>query len=134
MQRFVVLLSVMLIVPLCTSQAQDPSVVDADHYKVEFENEHVRVVRITYGAGEKSVMHDHPDGVAVYLTDATVKMNLPDGSTVDLGGKANHADWAPGGKHLPQNVGDEPLELILVELKATAKMKVKEKEKEKADM
>ncbi len=132
MQRLVFVLAVMLIVPLCTSQAQDPSVVDGKHYKVEFENDYVRIVRIKYDAGEKSVMHDHPDGVAVYLTDAAVKMNLPDGSTVDLNGKAQHAEWAPGGKHLPQNVGDKPLELILVELKAASKMKAKEKEK--ADM
>ena len=45
--------------------AQDPTIVDSAHYKVEFENEQVRVVRITYGPGEKSVMHEHPDGVLV---------------------------------------------------------------------
>jgi predicted metal-dependent enzyme (double-stranded beta helix superfamily) len=49
--------------------AQDPIIVDSAHYKVEFENEQVRVVRITYGPGEKSVMHEHPDGVLVFLTD-----------------------------------------------------------------
>lgn len=26
--------------------------------------------------------------------------------------------WLPAGKHLPENVSDKPLELILVELKA----------------
>jgi len=36
--------------------AQDPTIIDSTHYKVEFENEQVRVVRITYGPGEKSVM------------------------------------------------------------------------------
>ncbi len=40
--------------------AQDPVKVDAKHYKVEFENDQVRVLRITYGPGEKSVMHEHP--------------------------------------------------------------------------
>jgi quercetin dioxygenase-like cupin family protein len=38
---------------------------------VEFENEQVRVLRIGYGAGEKSVMHEHPNAVAVFLTDGT---------------------------------------------------------------
>jgi hypothetical protein len=32
----------------------DPVIVDPQRYKVEFENERVRVVRIKYGAGEKS--------------------------------------------------------------------------------
>ena len=51
------------------SFAQDPTQVDTKHYKVEFENDKVRVLRIAYGAGEKSVMHEHPDAVAVFLTD-----------------------------------------------------------------
>jgi quercetin dioxygenase-like cupin family protein len=37
--------------------------------KVEFENESVRVLRISYEPGEKSVMHYHPNAVAVCLTD-----------------------------------------------------------------
>ncbi len=52
--------------------AQDPTIVDSAHYKVEFENEQVRVVRITYGQVEKSVMHEHPDSVEVFLTDQNV--------------------------------------------------------------
>ena len=35
--------------------AQDATKVDPKHYKVEFENDEVRVLRITYGPGEKSV-------------------------------------------------------------------------------
>jgi quercetin dioxygenase-like cupin family protein len=46
--------------------AQDPVQVDSKHYKVEFENEQVRVLRITYGPHEKSVMHEHPNAVAVF--------------------------------------------------------------------
>jgi hypothetical protein len=33
--------------------AQDPIVVDAKHYKVTFENDQVRVLKITYGPKEK---------------------------------------------------------------------------------
>jgi len=100
------------------AMAQDPAKVDPDHYKVEFENEQVRVIRITYGPGEKSVMHDHPDGVAVFLTPHRVKFLLPDGTSQEVHGTAGQAGWTPAGPHLPENVGDQPLELILVELKA----------------
>jgi quercetin dioxygenase-like cupin family protein len=41
----------------------DPVRVDPKHYKVEFENERVRVVRIKYKPGEKSVMHSHPESI-----------------------------------------------------------------------
>ena len=53
-----------------SAQAQDAVTADPKHYKVEFENEQVRVLRISYGPGEKSVMHQHPANVAVFLTDA----------------------------------------------------------------
>ena len=94
----------------------DPVKVDAKHYKVEFENESVRVLRISYAPGEKSVMHYHPNGVAVYLTDGKTKMPTPDGKSQDMAVKAGAAEWTPAGSHLPQNTGGR-LELILVELK-----------------
>jgi len=95
----------------------DPVKVDPKHYKVEFENESVRVLRISYGPGEKSVMHSHPNSVAVYLTDGLSRMTTPDGKSRDLPIKAGGATWTPAGSHLPQNAGSKPFQLILVELK-----------------
>ena len=95
----------------------DPVKVDAKHYKVEFENESVRVLRISYAPGEKSVMHYHPNAVAVYLTDGKTRMTTPDGKSQEMSVKAGAASWTPAGSHLPQNTGDKRLELVLVELK-----------------
>jgi len=97
--------------------AQDPTVVDAKHYKVTFENDQVRILKITYGPKEKSIMHDHPNSVAVFLTDGQVKFQLPDGKVVDAAVKAGQSMFSPAGKHLPENVGDKPFEVVLVELK-----------------
>src|SRR5262244_552639 len=48
----------------------DPTVVDAAHYKVVFENNHVRVLRIHFGPHEKSPMHEHSlNRVVLYLND-----------------------------------------------------------------
>ena len=95
----------------------DPTVVDSGPYTAELENERVRILRITYGPGEESVMHYHPDSVAVFLTDQTVQMTLPDGTTEEVPAKAGQAIFTPAGQHLPKNVSDTPLELVLVELK-----------------
>jgi quercetin dioxygenase-like cupin family protein len=103
--------------PVVPALAQDAVKVDPKHYKVEFENAQVRVLRVTYGPHEKSVMHGHPANVAVFLTDADGKFTLPDGKTVTNVMKAGTVQWDAGGKHLPENVGDKPFELILVELK-----------------
>ena len=98
--------------------AQDPTKVDANHYKVEFENDQVRVLRVKYGVKEKSVMHEHPDAVAIFLTDGMVKFGTPDGKFVDSPVKAGTPRWTPAGKHLPENIGDKPFEVLLVEMKA----------------
>lgn len=90
---------------------------DPDRYKVEFENDSVRVVRVKYGPGEKSVMHDHDDYVAVYLTDVKGKFTMPDGSTEEAGGKAGETDFREAHTHRPENTGTEPFEVILIEIK-----------------
>lgn len=102
------------------ARAQDPVKVDAKHYKVEFENDQMRVLRIKYGVGEKSVMHDHPAALAVFLTDGQTRFTLPDGKAQDAPAKAGTTLWMPAGKHLPENTGGKPFELILVEMKAKA--------------
>ncbi len=103
--------------PAAGEAGPDPTVVDADHYTVEFENEQVRVVRIRYGPGEESVMHYHPDHVAVFLTEHRVLMTLPDGSTAELEGEAGGARFAAAEQHLPKNIGEGLLEVLLVGLK-----------------
>jgi quercetin dioxygenase-like cupin family protein len=116
--RPVLLLLVVFCLGVLPAMAQDPVKVDAKHYKVVFENDQVRVLRITYGPGEKSVMHDHPASVAVFLTDHHVKFTYSDGKTEESHPKPGESSWTPAGKHLPENISDKPFELILVELKA----------------
>ncbi len=99
------------------AKAQDPVKVDPTHYKVEAENKQVRVLRITYGPGEKSVTHGHPAGVAVFLTENRAKFTFPDGKSEERSWQAGQTLLMPAEEHLPENLTDKPLELILVELK-----------------
>jgi quercetin dioxygenase-like cupin family protein len=99
------------------ARAQDAAKVDPKHYKVEFENDQVRVLRITYGPHEKSHMHSHPPGVVVYLTDGHGKFTFPGGKTQDAEFKAGTVQWTDATTHLPENLGDKGFEVIQVELK-----------------
>jgi quercetin dioxygenase-like cupin family protein len=118
MWRVLLVVAVLLLVAsVVPAMAQDPVKVDSKHYKVEFENDQVRVVRVTYGPHEKSVMHEHPANVAVFLTDGKAKFTLPDGKTLEVPIKAGAVQWDGGGKHLPENIGDKAFELVVVELK-----------------
>ena len=96
---------------------EDAVIADPQHYTVEFENDRVRVIRIKYGPGEKSVMHTHGPGVAISLTDNTIRFTSPDGTSSEVTEEAGTAEWGDAQEHLPENLSDEPLEVILVELK-----------------
>lgn len=62
------LLAVAILLVASSMFAQDATKVEPKHYHVAFENEHVRVIDMHYGPHEKSGIHNHPAGVAVYIT------------------------------------------------------------------
>ncbi len=105
----------------CVAQAQDPLKVDSQHYKIEFENDEVRVLRVKVNPNEKSVMHQHPNAVAIFMTDVNVKFSFPTGEPQNVTTKAGQVLWTPAVTHMPENTGDQPFEVILVELKKPAK-------------
>jgi quercetin dioxygenase-like cupin family protein len=122
MHRILFLALFILALAVPSALAQDATKVDSKHYKVEFENSRVRVVRAKYGPHEKSVMHSHPDLVAIFQTDGRVKFTYPGGKTEERETKAGTALFTPAVKHLPENLTGGDMEVILVELK-TAKRK-----------
>ena len=83
----------------------DPAKVDPQHYKVELENEQVRVLRIHYGPHEKGETHEHIlNRVVVYLNDQP-------------GAKADDVRMAGAAKHAEENASGQPADRIAVELK-----------------
>jgi hypothetical protein len=115
--RKVLPLAALLCLAALPLAAQDPVKVDPKHYKVEFENSEVRVLRFHYGPHEKSVMHAHPNLVVISLVDAKVRFELPGGKTEDRELKANQPEWETALVHNPENLTDKPMEGILIELK-----------------
>ena len=118
--RRMLLLATFLFVAAPAVLAQDAVKVDAKHYTVVLDNDQVRVLKVKYDPKEKSVMHEHPAGVAVFLTDANGKFTFADGKSADIVGKAGQVLFTDAGKHLPENTGDKPFEVIVVELKGDA--------------
>jgi hypothetical protein len=83
----------------------DPTIADASHYKVELENDQVRVLRVRYGAHEKGSKHEHIlNRVVVYVTD-------------QANGKAGEVHVSGAMTHSEENSLDQPVERIAVELK-----------------
>jgi quercetin dioxygenase-like cupin family protein len=97
--------------------AQDAVKADPKHYSVVSENDQVRILKVHYGPHEKSVMHSHPNSVAVMLTDMKAEFTMPDGKKQNMNAKTGDAQYTPAQVHLPENTGDKGMDLILVELK-----------------
>lgn len=99
------------------SFGQDVTVTDPEHNKVEYENDQLRVIRVTHNPGDKGEMHSHPEGLVIFLTDVKVKLTTPDGTTRDAEGKAGQVIWMSAVTHKAEYTGDKPSELIHIEMK-----------------
>ena len=95
----------------------DPLVVDPTSWKIETENEPVRVVRYRGDPRVKGVLHGHAAHVVVFLTNAKTLLPQPDGKSVVAVRKAGEVISVAAGEHAPENLLDEPVEVIVIERK-----------------
>ncbi len=97
------------------------TVADPEHYKLEFENEYVRVIRCRIPAHDKVKMHNHPFGsVIIFMTDQNLHQTLENGTTEEAHNKAGKVLWATGSQsqHMGENVTDRMYEYLRVDVKA----------------
>jgi len=91
--------------PHMQTSALDPLKADPKHYKLEFESEQVRVLRVHFGAGEKGVNHEHAlNHIVVYLNDQRK-------------GKAGEFRMDPPETHTEENTMDHAVERIAIDIK-----------------
>jgi hypothetical protein len=96
----------------------DPLKVAPKNYKLEFENDQVRVIRVKFPAHFTSPMHEHVlNRVVVYLTNQNTKMTSPDGKVDVAVHKAGEASWGGPTQHKEENMLDGPFEAVVVEFK-----------------
>src|SRR5258706_10057568 len=96
--------------------AQQDVVADPKHHKLLFENEKVRVLRATFGPGEKATAPFEANEVVLVRIRGSgpLSIHLPDGKVVP--GKAmspGEAAWAPAGRIQPENKSTDQIEFIV---------------------
>jgi hypothetical protein len=84
--------------------AHDAAKPDSKHFKVELENDQVRVLRVTLEPHQSVPVRDSHNRVAIFLTDTASH-------------KAGDAVWETAADEKIDNPGDKPLEMVLVELR-----------------
>ena len=97
--------------------AQDAVKTDPAHYTVVLDNASVRILKINYAPGGKSIMHAHPDAIVIPLSASKVRFALPDGKSQDSDLASESAMYTPAGTHNPTNIGAGPVDALLVEFK-----------------
>jgi hypothetical protein len=108
--------------------AQDPTTTLPRNYKVQLENDYLRVVRVHYEAGAKLPDHEHAAGTTVY-----VYLNDSDGVVFRHSGRSNRAVTRPavkagavrvatGGEehHTAENPASTPSDFLRIWLKTSA--------------
>ena len=101
--------------------AGDMVKLNPDACKVEVDNEYVRVTRVNLPPHGKLAMHSHVSpNVVIYLTGGP-------GRTTTADGKSEEATIPPGtvrfnqpAEHSNENLGDKPIEAVVIELKTAA--------------
>lgn len=96
----------------------DPVKVDPKHYKVEMENDQVRILRVKIGPHETAPLHEHSlTRVVVYLTDQDFKVTAADGKVELPKHKSGDISVSGLAKHKEENLSGQPFEVLVVELK-----------------
>jgi uncharacterized RmlC-like cupin family protein len=104
--------------PMPKLPALDPLKVDPKRYKLDFENDQVRVFRARYAPHEKGVMHEHLlNRVVAFLTDSNLKVTTPDGESKILKMAAGDVATGAAATHIEENLSDHPFEVVVVEFK-----------------
>ena len=99
-----------------TNNILDPRNVANNVYNFIMENERVRVFNVTFKPGEIAAMHHHPDHLVYVLKGGKIKLTS-EGVTNILDLETGKAIFINEQMHEAQNIGQSPLELIVVELK-----------------
>jgi len=100
--------------------------------KVEFENEQIRVVRVSYAPHEKSPMHSHLGRFVLTLTKNDLRISQPDGKARGVQWKAHEYFWGDGVTHQVENLSNGPMENIEIEFKQSKASGVEVKPPHKA--
>ena len=82
-----------------------------------FENDSLRVLRIVIGPHEKVPMHDVTPRLIIWITDGSLKMTFPNGTTKADKHKAGDAEWLEAQRHAGENLGDSAIVIEAVILK-----------------
>jgi hypothetical protein len=105
------------IVPPEVLKGKDALTADPKHYKLELDNEHVRVLRLTLKADETVPVHDDGDALFVCIKECHIRLTRPGGRNQDIHLQAGESRWIYADTRSEKNLSTQPLEMLVIETK-----------------
>ncbi|MBZ5675801.1 MAG: hypothetical protein LAP61_16280 [Acidobacteriia bacterium] len=105
------------IVPPEVLKGKDALETDPKHYRLELENDRMRVLRLTLKADEVAPVHDDHDALFVCLKECHLRLTRPGGRSQDIHMQAGESRWIYGDTRSEKNLGPQLLEMLVIETK-----------------
>jgi hypothetical protein len=118
MRTFASIAGAVAMIALCAAPcgAQDPATTDPAHFKVELNNDRVRVLHVTVEPNTKVDVHEIGDAVVVPLTDYESTLKRSDGHVIVVERKTGKPAWVKGGVREVE-AGAKGVDALLIEVK-----------------
>lgn len=117
--RFAGFVAVMMVLCAPLARAQDPAKTDPTHFKVELENDRVRVLHVAVEPNTKIELHELDDAVVVPLSNYESTLKTTNGQTTKLERIAGKPGWVPAGVR-EFEAGAKGVDALLIEIKHAA--------------
>jgi len=92
--------------------------VDRVHYREEYENDKVRVLRLNLKGDESVPVHKALDGLFVCLRECHLRLTDPHGYIQDIHLEDGRTRWIGGGTWSEKNLSTHAVEMVFVETKS----------------
>jgi hypothetical protein len=96
---------------------RDPMLVDAPHFRIRFENEHVRVLQLHLKPRDGIDESQFASRLEIALGDFQANEESAGGKLIEVARSAGEAKWQEPQLKTIINAGEKPLDEVLVELK-----------------
>jgi beta-alanine degradation protein BauB len=97
--------------------AADPLQVAPTMYKLDYENDQVRVMEVVFKPGEKIPEHSHPQHYVYVLEGGQLTVTKAGAAPSIADVKPGQVIWFPAETHSAQNTGKTTVKLLVNELK-----------------
>ena len=96
---------------------RDALTVDPKHYRLDMENDKVRVLRLTLQGDDVVPTHADRAGLLVCVNECHIRFTRPDGRAQDIHLQAGETRWVSEDTRSAKNLSPMSMEMLYIEMK-----------------